>query len=133
MIDKLFPTKVKMTNTNSMVVEYCKRLVKTWCFDLETKEEYDYSYNEFRRFVDSDRTKTKLIDAHEKMWTHISSPRFYPRSTGWCNTGGMQLGMLILAHHAKQSMKADHSRHQVEQNHNRISSVCSGNGEQGGI
>jgi hypothetical protein len=53
MIDKLFSTKVKITDNNRMLVEYCKQWVKTWCFDLETKEEYDYSYNEFRKFMDS--------------------------------------------------------------------------------
>jgi hypothetical protein len=37
MIDKLFSTKVKITDTNRMVVEYCKQWVKTWCLDLETK------------------------------------------------------------------------------------------------
>jgi hypothetical protein len=60
MIDKLFSTKVKITDNNKMLVEYCKKWVKTWCFDLETKEEYDYSYNEFRKFMDSDRAKTEL-------------------------------------------------------------------------
>jgi hypothetical protein len=57
MIDKLLSTKVKNNDTNRMLVEYCKQRVKTWCFDLETKEEYDSSYNDFRRFVDSDRAK----------------------------------------------------------------------------
>jgi hypothetical protein len=41
MIDKLFPTKVKITDTNRMLVEYCKQWVETCCFDLETKEEND--------------------------------------------------------------------------------------------
>jgi hypothetical protein len=58
MIDKLFSTKVKITDINRILVEYCKQWVKTWCFDLEMKEEYDYSYNEFRRCMDSDRAKT---------------------------------------------------------------------------
>jgi hypothetical protein len=42
-----------------MLVEYCKQWVKAWCFafELETKEEYDFSYNEFRKFMDSDRAK----------------------------------------------------------------------------
>jgi hypothetical protein len=53
MIVKLFSTKVKITDINRMLVEYCKQWVKTWCFDLETKEEYDYYYNEFRKFMDS--------------------------------------------------------------------------------
>jgi hypothetical protein len=60
MIDKLFSTKVKITDSNRMLVEYCKKGVKTWCFELETKEEYDYSYNEFRTFMDSDRSETEL-------------------------------------------------------------------------
>jgi hypothetical protein len=60
MIDKLFSTKVKITDSNRMLVEYCKQWVKTWCFELETKEEYDYSYNEFRKFMDSDRAKTEV-------------------------------------------------------------------------
>jgi hypothetical protein len=60
MIDKLFSTKVKITDINRMLVEYCKQWVKTWCFELETKEEYDYSYNEFRKFMDSDGAKTEL-------------------------------------------------------------------------
>jgi hypothetical protein len=41
MIDKLFSAKVKITDTNRMLLEYCKQWVKTWCFELETKEEYD--------------------------------------------------------------------------------------------
>jgi hypothetical protein len=43
MIDNLFSTKVKITDSNRMLVEYCKKWVKTRCFYLETKEEYDYS------------------------------------------------------------------------------------------
>jgi hypothetical protein len=43
MIDKLFSTKVKIVDSNIMLVEYCKQWVNTWCFELETKEEYDYS------------------------------------------------------------------------------------------
>jgi hypothetical protein len=54
MIDKLFSTKVKITDSNIMLVGYCKQWVKTWCCELETKEEYDFSYNEFRKFMDSD-------------------------------------------------------------------------------
>jgi hypothetical protein len=34
MIDKLFSTKVKITDSNRMLVEYCKQWVKTWCFEL---------------------------------------------------------------------------------------------------
>jgi glutamate racemase len=30
MIDKLFSTKVKVTDSNRMLVEYCKQWVKTW-------------------------------------------------------------------------------------------------------
>jgi hypothetical protein len=65
MIDKLFSTKMKITATNRILVEYCKQWVETWCSDLETKDEYDYSYNEFRRFMDSDRAKTELVHARE--------------------------------------------------------------------
>jgi hypothetical protein len=36
MNDKLFSTKVKITDSNILLVEYCKQWVKTWCFDLET-------------------------------------------------------------------------------------------------
>jgi hypothetical protein len=36
MIDKLFSTKVHITDTNRMLVEYFKQWVKTWCFELET-------------------------------------------------------------------------------------------------
>jgi hypothetical protein len=39
MIDKLFSTKVKVTDTNRMLVEYCKQWVNTWWFELETNEE----------------------------------------------------------------------------------------------
>jgi hypothetical protein len=59
-IDKLFSTKVKITDSNRMLVEYCKQWVKTWCFELETKEEYDYYNNEFRKFMDSERARTEL-------------------------------------------------------------------------
>jgi hypothetical protein len=60
MIDKLFSKKVELTDNNRMLVEHCKQWVNTWCFELETKEEYDFSYNEFRKFMDSDREKTEL-------------------------------------------------------------------------
>jgi hypothetical protein len=66
MIDKLFSTKVKITN-NRMLVEYCKQWFKTWCFKLETKEEYDYYYNEFRKFMDSERARTELGHAQEQI------------------------------------------------------------------
>jgi hypothetical protein len=49
-----------------MLVEYCKQWVNTWCFDLETKEEYDYSYNEFRKFMDSERARAELGHARVK-------------------------------------------------------------------
>jgi hypothetical protein len=67
MIDKLLSTKVKSTDSNRMLVEYCKQWVKTWCFSLETKEEYEYSSNEFRKFMDSDRAKTELGHAREQI------------------------------------------------------------------
>jgi hypothetical protein len=60
MIDKLFSMKVKITDSNIMLVEYCKQWVKTWFFELKTNEEYDYSYNGFRKFMDSDRAKTEF-------------------------------------------------------------------------
>jgi hypothetical protein len=64
-IDKLFSTNVKIMDSNRMLVEYCKQWVNTWCFELETEEEYDYSYNEFRKFMDYDRAKTELGHARE--------------------------------------------------------------------
>jgi hypothetical protein len=42
-------------------------MVKICCFELETKEEYDYYCNEFRKFVDSDREKTELGHAREQI------------------------------------------------------------------
>jgi hypothetical protein len=66
-IDKLLSTKVKITDSNRMLVEYFKQWVKTWCFDLETKKEFDYSYNEFRKFMDSDTAKTELGHAREQI------------------------------------------------------------------
>jgi hypothetical protein len=60
MIDKLFSTKVKITDSNIILVEYCKKWVKTWCFKLETKEEHDYSYNEFWKMMDSERARNEL-------------------------------------------------------------------------
>jgi hypothetical protein len=63
MIDKLFSMKVKITDANRMLVEYCKQWVKTRCFELGKKEEYDYSYNEFRKFMDSGRAITELSHA----------------------------------------------------------------------
>jgi hypothetical protein len=74
MIDKLFSMKVKITDNNIMLVEYCKQWVNIWCFELETKEEYDFSYNEFRKFIDSDRAKTEVGHAREQiMDCHIQS------------------------------------------------------------
>jgi hypothetical protein len=66
-IDKLFSMKVNITDSNIMLVEYCKEWVKTRCFDLEKKDEYDYSYNKFRKFMDSDRAKTELGHAREQL------------------------------------------------------------------
>jgi hypothetical protein len=79
MIDKLFSTKVKITDSNRMLVEYCKKWVKTWCFDLEKKEEYDYSYNEFRKFMDSDRAKTELGHAQERILDFYIQSSFLPK------------------------------------------------------
>jgi hypothetical protein len=45
MIDKLFSTKVNITDSNGMLVDYFKQWVKTSCFEMVTKEEYDFSYN----------------------------------------------------------------------------------------
>jgi hypothetical protein len=55
-----------------------------------------------------------------KLWTLTSNLLFYPRNIRWCDTCGMHLGILILAPHAKQSMKTDHSRHHggSKQQHN---------------
>jgi hypothetical protein len=78
-IDKLFSTKVKITDSNRMLVKYCKQWVKTWCFDLETKEEYDYSYNEFRKFMDSDRAKTELGHAPEQILDCYIQSSFLPK------------------------------------------------------
>jgi hypothetical protein len=62
-----------------MLVEYCKQWVKTWCFELETKEEYDYSYNEFRKFMDSDRGKTELGHAREQIMDSYIQSSFLPK------------------------------------------------------
>jgi hypothetical protein len=79
MIDKLFSTKVKITDSNRMLVNYCKQWVKTWCFDLETKEEYNYSYNEFRKLMDSDRAKTELGHAREHILDCYIQSSFLPK------------------------------------------------------
>jgi hypothetical protein len=79
MIDKLFSTKVKITDSNRMLVEYCKQWVKTWCFYLETKEEYDYSYNELRKIMDSDRAKTELGHAQEQIMDCYIHSSFLPK------------------------------------------------------
>jgi hypothetical protein len=82
MIDKLFSTKVKITDTNRMLVEYCKQWENIWCFELETKEEYDYSYNEFRKFMDYDRAKTELGHAREKNVDSYIQSSFLPNEHG---------------------------------------------------
>jgi hypothetical protein len=79
MIDTLFSTKVKINDIDRMLVEYCKQWVKTWCFDLETKKEYDYSYNEFRKFMDSDRAKTELGHAREQIMESYIQSSFLPK------------------------------------------------------
>jgi hypothetical protein len=79
MINKLFSTKVKITDNNIMLVEYCKEWVKTWCFDLETKEEYDYSYNEFRKFMDSERARTEVGHAREQILDCYIQSSFLPK------------------------------------------------------
>jgi hypothetical protein len=79
MIDKLFSTKVNITDINRMLVEYCKKWVKTWCFDLETKQEYDYSYNEFRKFMDLERARTELGHAREQILECYIQSSFLPK------------------------------------------------------
>jgi hypothetical protein len=79
MIDKLFSTKVKIEDINRMVVEYCKQWDKTWCFELETKEEYDYSYNESRKFMDSERARTELVHAREQIIDCYIQSSFLPK------------------------------------------------------
>jgi hypothetical protein len=79
MIDNLFPTKVKTTDTNRMLVEYCKRRAKTCCFDLEMKEEYDYSYNELKKNMDSDRAKKELGHAREQIMDSYIQYSFPPK------------------------------------------------------
>jgi hypothetical protein len=53
--------------------------VKTWFLDLETKEEYDYCCNEFRKFMDSDRAKIEFGHAHEKMLDSYIQSSFLPK------------------------------------------------------
>jgi hypothetical protein len=79
MIGKLFSTKVKITDSNRMLVEYCKQWVKTWCFELEKKEEYDYSCNEFRKVMDSDRAKTELGHARTQIMDCYIQSSFLPK------------------------------------------------------
>jgi hypothetical protein len=54
-------------------------LVKTWCFELERREEYDFSYTEFRKFMDSDRTKTELGHALEQNLDCYIQSSFLPK------------------------------------------------------
>jgi hypothetical protein len=79
MIDTLFSTKVKITDSKIMLVEYCKQWAKTRCFELETKEEYDFSYNEFRKLMDSDRAKTELGHAREQILDCYIQSSFLPK------------------------------------------------------
>jgi hypothetical protein len=79
MIDKLFSTKVKITDSNRMLVEYCKQYVNTWFFELESKEEYDFSYNEFRNFMDSDGAKTELGHDPEQIMDSYIQSYFLPK------------------------------------------------------
>jgi hypothetical protein len=69
---------VKITDSNRMLVEYCKQWVNTCCFELETKDEYDYPYNEFRKFMDSDRAKTELVHAREQIMDCYIQSSFLP-------------------------------------------------------
>jgi hypothetical protein len=46
---------------------------------LETKEEYYYSYNEFRKFMDSDRAKTELGHAGEQILDCYIQSSFLPK------------------------------------------------------
>jgi coenzyme F420-reducing hydrogenase alpha subunit len=48
-------------------------------FDLETKEEYDYSYNEFRKFIDSERARTELGHAQEQILDCYIQSSFLPK------------------------------------------------------
>jgi hypothetical protein len=79
MIGKLFSMKVKITDINRMLVEYCKQWVNTWCFELETKDEYDYSYNEFRKLMDSERARTELGHAQEQILHCYIQSSFLPK------------------------------------------------------
>jgi hypothetical protein len=46
---------------------------------LETKEEYDYSYNEFRKFMDSERARTELGHAREEILDCYIQSSFLPK------------------------------------------------------
>jgi hypothetical protein len=63
-----------------VLVEYCKQWVKTWCFDLKTKEEYDYYYNEFRKlWILIYRAKKELGHAREKKFDSYIQSSFLPK------------------------------------------------------
>jgi hypothetical protein len=70
---------VKIMDNNRMLVDYCKQWVKTWCFDLKKKEEYDYSYNEFWKFMDSERARTELGHAREQIIDCYIQSSFLPK------------------------------------------------------
>jgi hypothetical protein len=55
-----------------------------------------------------------------KFLTATSNLPSYRRNIGWCDTRGIQLDRLNLAHHAKQSTKTDHSRQLVVPNLSKI-------------
>jgi hypothetical protein len=79
MIDQLFSTKVKITETNIIFVEYCKQWVNTLCFSLKMKEEYDYAYNKFRKFMESDRAEKEVGYHREQISDSYIQSSFLPK------------------------------------------------------
>jgi hypothetical protein len=85
MIDKLFSTKVKITDINRILVEYCKQWVNIWCFELETKEEYGFLTMSFGNSWIPIEQKLNWAMLENKLWTLTSNLLFYPRNIGWCD------------------------------------------------
>jgi hypothetical protein len=87
MIDKLFSTKVKITDSNRMLVEYCKQWVKTWCFDFwkQRRNMIIHTMNLGNSWILIEQ-KLNWAMLENKLWTVTSNLLSYQRNIGWCDT-----------------------------------------------
>jgi hypothetical protein len=91
---------------------------------LEKKEEYDFSYNEFRKFMDSDRAKNELGHAQEQIMDCYIQSYFLPKE----HQQPLDYFTSCQAEHENRSLKAPGGTKPQQNNHRYAVAI---NGEQG--